>query len=108
MLLYVHVLSFFTQLESFHLYETVIFRHMFDYEKRKGQSFIKDEKKRLKSYEWTETGIKFTIQDIKKEMDLGIYLASVEKGSNSEDKRIKLDNFFGQSFICLNYICIRT
>ena len=46
---------------------------MFDYESMAGDAFIKDRKKRLKSYEWTYTGIKFTIPDIDKEMDLGKY-----------------------------------
>ena len=48
---------------------------MFDYESAAGQAFIKDS--RLKSFEWTDTGIKLTIPGIKKEIDSGKYEADV-------------------------------
>ena len=47
--------------------------HMFGYEKVAGQAFIKSTEKRLTTYEWTETSIKFSIPDIDRNVDLGVY-----------------------------------
>ena len=51
---------------------------MFDYERAAGKAFMKDRDHRLKSYNWTKTGIQLTIPGIKKEMDLGKYEGDVD------------------------------
>ena len=76
---------------------------MFDYEKTAGQAFMKDRNSRLKSYEWTNTGIKLTISDINKKMDLGNYQGEVETDQDYNTKAIEVKEIFGQSFICLDY-----
>ena len=75
---------------------------MFDYENIAGQAFIKD--KRLKSYEWTDTGIKLTIKDLDKNMDLGKYQGDVSKELNQAQTKIEVKKIFGKSFICLDYL----
>ena len=73
---------------------------MFDYERAAGQAYMKDN--RLKSYAWTDTGIKLTILDIKKEMDLGKYEGDVDIGSVYEQTAIEIKEIFGKSFILLD------
>ena len=70
---------------------------MFDYESATGQAFIKD--KRLKSYSWTNTGIKLTIAGIEKEMDLGKYEGDVDNGEDYKQITIEVKEFFGKSLI---------
>ena len=89
----------FIQLQSFHLYEMSNVRHMFDYEKTAGQAFMKDRNNRLKSYEWTNTGIKLMIPDINKNMDLGNYQGEVETDQDYNKIAIEVKQIFGQSFI---------
>ena len=69
---------------------------MFDYETYTGKAFIKDRGNRLKSYEWTDTGIKFMIPDINKNLDLGKYVAEVETEHNYKRKTIEIKQIFGQ------------
>ena len=80
---------------------------MFDYESAAGQVFMKDTYNRLKSYEWTDTGIKFTIPNIKKEIDLGKYDCDVDIGSSYEQNAIEIKNIFGECCIffenCYNF-----
>ena len=73
---------------------------MFDFERAAGQAFIKDE--RLKSYQWTETGIKLKIPHISKDTDVGKYEGEVDTGSDFKGKSIKVEPIFGQSFIYYN------
>ena len=94
----------FTQVESFHLYLMVQNRHLFDYESQKGQAFLKDNKKRLKAYTWTDTGICFMIPDINKEDDSGEYTAYVEIEGNLLQQTIDITEIVGKSFICLDYL----
>ena len=77
---------------------------MFDYEKLAGKALMKDRDNRLKSYEWTDTGIKFMIPDINKTLDLGKYVGGVETKHNYKKKTIEIKQIFGQSFICLDYL----
>ena len=74
---------------------------MFDYESAAGQAFLKDKENRLKSYEWTKTGIKFVIPGISKEKDLGKYKGDVAKGPDDSQKTIEVQEIYGQSFLCL-------
>ena len=74
---------------------------MFDYESAAGQAFIKDRYGRLKSYEWTNTGIKLKIQDIDKEKDLGKYEGEVDTGANYKTKMIEIKEILGWSLFCL-------
>ena len=68
---------------------------MFDYESGVGKAFIKDRKDRLKSYEWTKTGIKLTISYINKDTDFGKYegYATIENQTSTEV--IEITNIFG-------------
>ena len=75
-------------------------RHLFDYESAAGQAFIKDS--RLKSFHWTKTGIKLTIPEINKEMDLGKYQCDVDYGPEYDKVSIEVKEIFGQSFIGLD------
>ena len=50
---------------------------------------------RLESYEWTDTGVKFTIQDINKEMHMGAYVASIRKGHNTTQGMIGIEEIIG-------------
>ena len=59
---------------------------------------------RLESYEWTDTGIKFTILDIDEEMDVGSYVASVKLGQYTEQEMIEIKEIVGQCFISLNHL----
>ena len=77
---------------------------MFDYESLAGEAFIKDRKKRLKSYEWTDTGVKFVISDINKEMDLGKYSGEVSTGTEFNEKKIEINKILGQALICLDFL----
>ena len=77
-------------------------RHMFDYESAAGQAFMKDRDHRLKSYNWTDTGITLTIPDIDKERDLGKYQCDVEIGAEYKARSIELTQIFGQSFVTYN------
>ena len=92
------------KLQSFHLYEVRKGRHMFDYESAAGQAFIKDREKRLKSYNWTATGIKLMIPDIDEEKDLGKYQGEVDIGTDNNQETIEVKEFFGESFIPLENI----
>ena len=74
-------------------------RHMFDYESAAGKAFLKDPNNRLKSYEWTDTGIKLTIPDIGNEVDLGKYQCDVDIGPTYEQKLIEVKNIFGKPFM---------
>ena len=82
---------------SFHLYEAFTGRHLFDYESAAGQAFIKDN--RLKSYEWTDKGIRFIITDIVKEKDQGKYVCDVDVGAEYKEGSVEVKDFFGQSFM---------
>ena len=82
---------------SFHLYEAFTGRHLFDYESVKGQVFIKDN--RLKSYQWTDTGIRFIITDIVKEKDQGKYVCDVVVGAEYKEEAVEVKKICGQSFI---------
>ena len=72
---------------------------MFDYEKAAGQAYIKDRFRRLQSYDWTNTGIRFTIPDIDRKMDLGIYEGDVQVEQECIQKTIEIKEIFGQSFM---------
>ena len=69
---------------------------MFGYESADGQGFIKDTKKRLKSYAWTDTGIKLTVSDIDKGNDLGNYKGEVYIGGNYTEQSIKVREILGK------------
>ena len=83
---------------SFHLYETIKGRHMFDYESAAGEAFIKDRDARLKSFEWTDTGIKMTIPDINKDKDLAEYKGEVSTISEDADTVIEVQEIIGKIF----------
>ena len=72
-------------------------RHLFDYESVTGQAYIKDN--RLKSYEWTDKGIRFIITDIVKEKDQGKYLCDMVVGAEYKEEPVVVKEIFGQSFI---------
>ena len=91
----------FNQLCSFHLYELIRGRHMFDYERAAGQAFMKDGYNRLKSYDWTDTGIKLIIPGIKREIDLGNYEGDVDIGEDYKHKSIEVREILGKSLIHL-------
>ena len=82
-------------MQSFHLYELDRARHMFDYEDAAGQAFIQDN--RLKSYEWTDTGIKLMMN-----MDLGKYEGEAATQSDYDRARIEIKNIIGKSFISID------
>ena len=67
---------------------------MFDYEQVAGQAFMKGN--RLKSYEWTGTGIKFTILDINRNLDQGKYEGEVAAGLNHKQNIIEVGQFLGK------------
>ena len=72
-------------------------RHLFDYESDAGQAFMKDN--RLKSYEWTDTGIKLMIPNMDKEKDSGKYEADIATGPEKyNQKSIEVIEICGQSF----------
>ena len=75
---------------------------MFDYESIAGQAFLKDN--RIKSYEWTDTGINLTIVDIDKNLDLGKYEGEVAIESDYKQHVIEIREILGKSFICFDYI----
>ena len=68
---------------------------MFDYERASGQAFMKDKYNRLKSYEWTDTGIKLMILDINKEMDLGKYEVYVDNDKEYNQTSMEVKCIFG-------------
>ena len=74
---------------------------MFDYEKAASQAFMKDRYNRLQSYEWTDTGIKLKIPNIKKEMDVGKYDGDVDIGPEYKQKTIEVKEIFGKCCIFL-------
>ena len=76
---------------------------MFDYESDAGEVFLKDEYHRLKSYEWTNTGIQLKIPNINKESDLGEYIGEVAIENYDSQQTIAVKEIFGQSFICVGY-----
>ena len=80
---------------------------MFDYESVIGQVFIKDRDRRLKSFNWTDTGIKLTIPDINKHMDLGKYRAEVSTMTDDNNKMIEIREILGKSFafLCCIHNC---
>ena len=63
---------------------------MFDYESAAGQVFVKDSYNRLKSFNWTDTGIIVQIRDINKKMDLGKYAGEVATGEDYNQKIIEI------------------
>ena len=77
---------------------------MFDYENSAGTAFIKDRDNRLKSYEWTDTGIKFLIPDITRKTDLGKYEGEFETEHDYKQETVEIKEIFGQLFICLHYL----
>ena len=87
-------------MQSFHLYETVRGRHLFDFEDAAGQVFIKDN--RLKAYEWTDTGIKLTITDINKNMDFGKYEGEVTIEGVYDKTIIEVNSIIGKSFVLID------
>ena len=99
MFLYREVICSISQILSFHLYELTRGEHLFDYEKLAGQAFIKGN--RVKKYEWTATGIKLTIPNIKKDVDLGKYGGEVATQKEYKEEVMEIQDIFGQSFICL-------
>ena len=72
---------------------------MFDFEAVADQAFIKRNEMRLKHYNWTDTGIKFTIPDIDRGKDLGKYEGEVETGPHYNKISIEVKQIFGQSFL---------
>ena len=76
---------------------------MFEFEKIKGQGFVNYDKRRLKSYQWTETGIKFSILDVNKDKDLGKYEAVVTTNQHHTNASIEIKQIFGKSFFCLYF-----
>ena len=68
---------------------------MFEYEDLTGQAVIIDQKSRLKSFHWTETGINFTIPNINKKMDLGIYEGDVAQGEHTGQNTIEVSEIIG-------------
>ena len=74
---------------------------MFDFESAAGQAFIKDN--RLKAYNWTNTGIKFNIPSINKEIHLGKYEGEVDIGPDYKANSIHIKQIFGQSVLCFHY-----
>ena len=72
---------------------------MFGYEKVAGQAFIKSTKKRWTSYEWTETGIRFSIPDIDKNVDLGVYEGKAATRQTHMKTSIEIKHIFGM--LCL-------
>ena len=81
---------------------------MFDYEKLAGQAYVKDRFKRLQSYEWMNTGIKFTIPDIDKKIDLGKYQGHVETEQEYSKITIEIKEIFGQSFMSIYKFFLRS
>ena len=77
---------------------------MFDYEIIAGQGYMKDS--RLKSFEWTDTGIKLTILHTHKNLDLGKYEGEVVIGSDYRKSTIEISEILGKSFIYLDYVKI--
>ena len=75
---------------------------MFDYESAAGQAFMKDNYNRLKSYQWTDKGIKLMIPNISKEMDLGKYEGDVDTGKGDNRKQIEVKEIVGQSLFYLD------
>ena len=75
---------------------------MFDYERAAGQAFMKDRDHRLKTKNWTDTGIKLTIPGIKKEMDLGKYEGDVDVITDYKHTSIEVKKIVGKSFIHLD------
>ena len=80
-------------MQSLHLYEVFRFHHLFDYERAVGKAFIKDN--RLKSFEWTDTGIKLIITDIVKKKDQRKYLCDVNVGAEYKEIAVVVKEFFG-------------
>ena len=80
-------------MQSFHLYELTAGRHLFDYERTTGRAFIKTN--RLKSYEWTPTGIKLTFTEINKKLDLGKYGGEVATDREYKQEMIEVKEIFG-------------
>ena len=78
------------------------FRHMLDYERKANQTYIKDRKNRLKSYVWTDTGIKLTIPDIDKEKDVGTYKALVDIGGDHQEQTIEINKIYGKLSVGLD------
>ena len=69
---------------------------MFDYETAAGQVYMKDWDNRLKSYKWTDKGIKLTIPDIDNKKDSGKYKGDVTIGNTNKEKSIEVKEIFGQ------------
>ena len=73
---------------------------MFDYERLAGKSYIKD--KRLKSFDWTDTGIKLRIPVINKDEDLGKYNGEAATDTAGDDATIEVNEIFGKLYFCLH------
>ena len=67
---------------------------MFDYEQMAGAAYMKDSHNRLKSYKWTDTGIKLLIPDLDKK-DLGKYQGDVAIGGHGSQKIIEIKEILG-------------
>ena len=60
-----------------------------------GAAYMKDSHNRLKSYEWTATGIKLLISDLDKKKDLGKYQGDVAIGGHGSQKIIEIKEIIG-------------
>ena len=78
---------------------------MFDYEYLAGKAFIKD--KRLKSYDWTDTGIMLWIPNIDNKNDLGKYQGDVATEEQNSQNVIAITKIFGKIFLSLFFTIIR-
>ena len=72
---------------------------MFDYESVAGKAFIKDKNSRLKSYNWTDTGIKLMIPDIDKKKDLGKYKGDVATKRENSQNIIEIKEIHGELLV---------
>ena len=75
-------------------------RHLFDYEDVAGQVFIKDN--RLKSFEWTDTGIKLKISDINRKKDLGKYEGEVSTERGFAKANNEVNTIIGKSLVLID------
>ena len=73
---------------------------MFDFESITGKVFIKDN--RLRSYEWTHTGIKLMIPDIDEKKNSGKYQGDVATEQQHNQAIIEIKDIIGKLFLlCL-------
>ena len=86
-------------MNGFQLYEQTKGKHIFDYESISRKPKIKDS--RLKSFEWTDTGIKLRFKDIDKELDIGKYQGEVTIGSDYKQSIIEVREILGKSCVVL-------